>query len=201
MSPRTHEQFQEIREQRIFQIMEACMELMYEKGYDGTSISAIAKKAGISKGLMYNYFESKEDLTKQIMLHGLSEMMQGLDANHDGILTVDELEDYIKSIIKSLKNNSKFWKLYINLFMKPEIIVLVQNEVETIQKEMTGLLAKYFDENNYEHPEEEAIIFGAAMDGLGLQYAMAPDQFPLEYIEQVLLKRYCKTAKKKNKKK
>lgn len=48
-------------------IMEAAMELFLEKGYANTRIIDIAEKAGIGKGTVYAYFESKEDLMVKII--------------------------------------------------------------------------------------------------------------------------------------
>ncbi|MCB0506551.1 MAG: helix-turn-helix transcriptional regulator, partial [Cyclobacteriaceae bacterium] len=72
MSPRTPEQNEQIRAESKHRIMEAAFELIAKSGYESTSISMIAKKAGVSKGLLYNYFESKEDLVKALVL-GLME--------------------------------------------------------------------------------------------------------------------------------
>ncbi|PLX21155.1 MAG: hypothetical protein C0599_08290 [Salinivirgaceae bacterium] len=47
-------------------IVDAAITLFGENGFHNTSISQIAKNAGVSKGLMYNYFESKEELLKYI---------------------------------------------------------------------------------------------------------------------------------------
>src|ERR1700691_1391867 len=60
--PRRPEQFEEIREKSREKILSAALELFGNKGYDATSIDSIAKKAGISKGLIYNYFESKKSI-------------------------------------------------------------------------------------------------------------------------------------------
>jgi AcrR family transcriptional regulator len=67
MSPRTPEQFEAMRESRRKQIMDAALELFASKGYSNCSISQLAAQAGISKGLMYNYFDSKEALLMAII--------------------------------------------------------------------------------------------------------------------------------------
>lgn len=43
------------------QIIDASIELMYLKGYNGTSVKDITDAAGIPKGSFYNYFNDKED--------------------------------------------------------------------------------------------------------------------------------------------
>ncbi len=43
--------------------------LLLEKGYDRFSISDLQKSAGISRGLLYRYFEDKQDLARQACMH------------------------------------------------------------------------------------------------------------------------------------
>ena len=43
-------------------ILEATLEVFRERGYEGTTIPAIAERLGISQGTLYNYFPSKEKL-------------------------------------------------------------------------------------------------------------------------------------------
>lgn len=48
-------------------IMQSALEEFYLYGYDKTSMNAIAKRCGISKSNLYNYFPSKEYLYDAIM--------------------------------------------------------------------------------------------------------------------------------------
>jgi AcrR family transcriptional regulator len=43
-------------------IMDAAIAVFRERGYEGTTIPAIAERAGIAQGTLYNYFPSKEKL-------------------------------------------------------------------------------------------------------------------------------------------
>jgi hypothetical protein len=47
-------------------IKEAVIKLMLKEGFDGTSISKIAKAAGVSPATIYIYFESKEEMLSAI---------------------------------------------------------------------------------------------------------------------------------------
>lgn len=51
-----------IREERKIQIMKAAIKVFAENGVKLTKISMIAKEASISHGLVYHYFQSKEDV-------------------------------------------------------------------------------------------------------------------------------------------
>ena len=53
-------------ENRHEQIMEAALRVFAEKGFAGATNKDIAKEAGITPGLIYHYFESKEALLKAI---------------------------------------------------------------------------------------------------------------------------------------
>jgi AcrR family transcriptional regulator len=43
-------------------ILEATLEVFRQRGYEGTTIPAIAEHLGVSQGTLYNYFPSKEKL-------------------------------------------------------------------------------------------------------------------------------------------
>jgi len=43
-------------------IIRTALQVFLKKGYDGTSLREIALEAGVTKGGIYHYFESKEHL-------------------------------------------------------------------------------------------------------------------------------------------
>ena len=55
------------KEDRPQEIAEAAFETFAEKGYAGTRIDDVAKRAGVSKGLTYLYYKTKEDLFKAVV--------------------------------------------------------------------------------------------------------------------------------------
>jgi AcrR family transcriptional regulator len=54
-------------EERKWQIVDTALAVFASKGFKGTSIKDIAETAGISQGLMYHYFPSKEALLTAII--------------------------------------------------------------------------------------------------------------------------------------
>ncbi len=73
--PKTGAQFQVIREKSKSRIMSAALALFSEQGFHATSIQMIAKKAGIATGLLYNYFESKDQLFREVLEHSFYSLM------------------------------------------------------------------------------------------------------------------------------
>lgn len=60
--PRNEEQNQELRNLRKEQILQAALVVFARRGMVATKISDIAKEAGLSHGLVYHYFTSKEEI-------------------------------------------------------------------------------------------------------------------------------------------
>lgn len=122
MSPRTQQQFEEIREEKRTLIMDSALEHFANEGFYATTINHIAKHAGISKGLMYNYFESKEALLDSIIKRSVVEYYKYFDTDDDGFLTEDEFKFFIKKLSILIKEHQSSLRLVFRL--------LIQNEVQ-----------------------------------------------------------------------
>ena len=59
-------------------ILNATLELVAEQGLLGTSISHIAKRAKASPGIIYHYFESKDEIMDTLFLKIFKELMESL---------------------------------------------------------------------------------------------------------------------------
>jgi AcrR family transcriptional regulator len=118
MSPRTPEQFKEMREEKMALIMDVALEHFANEGYYSTTISHIARHAGMSKGLMYNYFESKEALLRAIIHKSVNEVYKYLDIDRDGYLSEKEFEYFLRKITVLLKEKRYFWRLLMQLLMQ-----------------------------------------------------------------------------------
>lgn len=59
-------------------IQGAALALFIKKGIAGTTTKAIAKRAGVSEGSIYNYFKSKEDLAYRLFVRCMDEFRDEL---------------------------------------------------------------------------------------------------------------------------
>jgi AcrR family transcriptional regulator len=59
--------FRRRKEDRPQEITEAALHAFAEKGYAATRVEEVAKRAGVSKGLLYLYFKTKEELFKAVV--------------------------------------------------------------------------------------------------------------------------------------
>ncbi|MCW0181647.1 MAG: TetR/AcrR family transcriptional regulator [Zavarzinia sp.] len=60
------------------QVMAAASELFMDQGFAGTSMDAVARKAGVSKATVYAHFASKEDLFEAMVAQGSVERFASL---------------------------------------------------------------------------------------------------------------------------
>lgn len=65
------------KEQRKNDIIDAAEEIFFSKGFDQSTMDDVAQKAELSKGTLYLYFKSKEDLYLGITQRGL-QILEGM---------------------------------------------------------------------------------------------------------------------------
>jgi AcrR family transcriptional regulator len=82
------------KEARPQELLDAALALFVEKGFAATRSEEVALRAGVSKGTLYLYFPSKEELFKAVVRHNLSTLIaegQGMVDSFEGS-TVDLLQ-------------------------------------------------------------------------------------------------------------
>ena len=191
MTPRTEKQYEEIRESKKSLILDTALELFATEGYYPTSISKIAERAGISKGLIYNYFKSKEDIIRIIIHKGIDDLFRIFDPDKDGVLTKDEIRYFIEQIFDIMHRDLQFWRLYFMVFMQPPVLKLVETRLSDLIQSSINMLTNHFKSEGYEDPRIEAILLGAILDGTGFHFVLNPENFPLEKIKERIIKIYC----------
>ena len=58
------------KDARPGELAAAALDLFVERGFSATRLDDVAKRAGVSKGTLYLYFDSKEDLFKAVIREG-----------------------------------------------------------------------------------------------------------------------------------
>lgn len=166
--PRTEKQFEEIRKEKTDLIKQVAIELFANEGYHSTSIAKIAKTANISKGLLYNYFESKEALLKEIVNDGLAESFESLDKIEMGKLNSVGFEFYVRQNFKLLKEKNHFYKLFYTILMQPNVQEIVQHQSMAVGQRVMQTVMAYFTEH-FDDPQTEMLIYSSLIKGLNMQ--------------------------------
>jgi len=183
--PRTPEKFEEIRQEKRQLIMDVALELFANQGYSMTTISQIAEKAAISKGLIYTYFPSKEELLHTIMNELTNEISHMINPDHDAEITAEEARQFIDFYFSMLKNRREQLKLFFQLSMQPPVVgYLLNNDMNPhIVKQQEQLYA-FFLKNTLLDPMIGLISISSLLKGFSMQYVFAPEKFSDEFMEQ-----------------
>jgi AcrR family transcriptional regulator len=190
--PRSKQQFQEMREKTRESILSSALKLFAEKGFNGTSINDIAKAANISKGLAYNYFESKQNILEAIFEGFFKEGEKFVDVMN----TVDDPYEKLRLIIdatfKYYEENEERWKLYTAFIFQPAIFEEGKKMSASFNEKYFHILENLAKSVGFKNPKLEVKLLNALLDGIGLDYLFDKAMFPLSEVKEYLLQRYSK---------
>ncbi|MCB9233997.1 MAG: TetR/AcrR family transcriptional regulator [Bacteroidia bacterium] len=191
MAPRSSKQFEEIREKSKEKLVYAALELFATHGYDRVSVSQIAKHAGVSKGLVYNYYASKEDLVQAIIetYMEVGEVLWREIADPDPWTM---MRNIIRATFGMLRTQPDLMKLLTGLSLQMDQFPFIKGLIEKKAEGYLLLAANLFEKMGYKNPALESRVLGALFDGICVQYiTMGPPQFDLDSMENYLIEKYC----------
>lgn len=191
MSPRSKKQYEEIRQKSTEAIKAAAMELFAHNGYHSTSISQIAREAGVSKGLLYNYFDSKEALLHDIIMAAveMAEQMMGQIFSSPAD-AAEQLRSMTEVMFDLIQEDLHYWKLMTSLAFQTDVLTSLLPELKKKQEMAVDAMADIFRRLGAEDPGKEALFYGALLDGIMLHYMQMEEHYPIEEMKAFVLKRF-----------
>lgn len=127
--------FERAGEERQKKILEVGIEEFSSKGYENANINIIAQKSGISIGLMYKYFSTKEDLFLTCIKRGMDILEKAL---YNIMISDDKLLVKAEKMIRTICIHSKKYSNYIKMYNEissakgsTEKMKIMAEEIET----------------------------------------------------------------------
>lgn len=166
-------------------ILQAALELFAMDGFKATSTSKVAKRAGVSEGLIFRHFGNKDGLLEAILKIG-EEKAKVIFA--DIVLESDPKEVIRKTLdlkLKMVENqmDADFWKLQYKI--KWEVEMYGEHKMEPLELALSNAFKKL----GYEDPELEARLILINMDGMATRFFLQKN-FDLESMHKFLQKKY-----------
>ena len=93
--PKVVPEYKDLAKKRI---INAAYKIFYKKGYHSSTMNDVAKEVGVSKGSLYSYFKSKEELlqtTNQLSTSSFNDYFYSEDS-------LEPLEDIYNDMLKSI---------------------------------------------------------------------------------------------------
>lgn len=175
--PRIKQQFDEMRRVTKDKIIAAGLQLFAYKGLAATSIQDIANLAGISIGLMYHYYKSKENLFTE-----LAETAVNLAAESTQMIfnsdrsPSEKFKVFSKEVIDEIAHRDWMSQLYLLMIHYilagdiPERVSGIREKVfaplESVRR--TIIAGQALGEIRSGDPDEMAVMYFAAIQGLAI---------------------------------
>lgn len=170
----------EQKEQRRQLIISKALELFAKKGYSDTKIGDIAQAADMSAGLMFHYFESKEQLYEELVKMGAE------CTNIPQKLNFENPPDFFEGFLNTLFSYAKEqpWVFYMFVLMAQarrsegipphirEIALSVDQIEQSAEIIRAGQQYGYFREGD---PYTLSFTFWSSVQGIMEQLAVSPE--------------------------
>jgi AcrR family transcriptional regulator len=190
MSPRSPELNERLRTASRARIVEHALRLFARHGYERTSVKMIAKAAGVSQGLLYNYFESKDALLRALFEESMADVRQSFalaEAEPDPRLRVERL---IRASFAIIREKMLFWRLSYGVRMQAAVLEGLGEGVHRWTADIRATLERYLRDAGAQEPQTDAAVLFALIDGVSQHFVLDPDHYPLDAVADRIVALY-----------
>lgn len=106
--PRTKEQYEALRTATKNKIHTAAIKLFAKKGFAATSVQDIADTAGISTGLLYRHYKTKDDLFNELVSYAAAGLEKIVETFKNDSSPVEMIRHFTFEILNDLKKDDEF---------------------------------------------------------------------------------------------
>ncbi|MBF6364505.1 TetR/AcrR family transcriptional regulator [Nocardia puris] len=120
-------------EERREQLLALGVKMLGERSIEEISVSEIAAQAGISRGLLFHYFPTKQDFQREVVRHANAELLERVSPDRTlGIF--DMLRDSIGRYVDYVSENSTSYLALLRgpTSVSPDLVPLVEQTRDAI---------------------------------------------------------------------
>lgn len=119
------------------QILAAAVKVFAEKGFHASRVGDIAEEAGIAYGLVYHYYESKEDLLETIFRTTWTEMLARVrEVEEAGVPAAEAVRQVTALLLRTWRRDPDLVRVLVREVTRNQH---VQREIEEITQAMEAL--------------------------------------------------------------
>ncbi len=145
------------------EILEAAEELFAHFGYEKTGVKQIAERAELSVGQIYNHFDGKAEIFRELMEGHIRDLHKlGDEASDVNDPPLRQLRRRIEAVIEHFKEHLDFLAIYHNE-NQFALEGLIKDEIRTNREIVAGLFAAAMERG--EIPREDARVLAAVLIG------------------------------------
>ncbi len=156
--PRPARPESEVRQVKL-SILEKALCILIDEGYDNLSMSKIGKHMGMTAANIYNYYQNKDELYNELIIHGYNNLYDALKTNTDKATDpFDRVMALVRAYLDYGIKNPHYYHLMFSL-MAPkyqDYIGTPMEAIATTEKQTSLLVIGYaesiINEYTHEHP-------------------------------------------------
>lgn len=182
MSPRP-----DVSEERRSQIIESAIKVFAREGFANTRMEDVAAESGLSKGLLYFYFKSKEEIISAIADLLFGSELRKMQSQIDEAQTAREgLERFTEAFIADLRGMLKitplFYEFYALAFRNATVRQLLAAYLRQFVAIIEPLVQRGIERGEFASgdPRQITLTIGATLEGTLLLWTYDPDMVPIE---------------------
>lgn len=189
---------EDVKKEKMELLFEAATRRFGEDGYSESTMDSIAEEAGVSKGTLYYYFDSKEELFLELLRNWLEKFDRYWDDLTDQSSPVEELTEFHKTMISTVEETASLGKLMLefwaNASRKKKIEELLNDMLAKYRRRTARLIEEGIEEGTFRQvdPWEASSALVAAYDGLWFHWLLDPDSFQLDRAGKELITNFIR---------
>jgi AcrR family transcriptional regulator len=168
-------------------IIAASLELFAKRGYSATTTEEIARKARISKGLIFTHFRTKQDILFAILDEQIEEIMPRFFSDDDPRPARERFIALVDSWLDVIKTRPLLVRLSLQLGLDEEYRKLMKRKGKQYFEATFLRLTKLIRQLGSDKPEMDCYLLMFVFDGIVANYTVAPELFPIESIRDHLI--------------
>jgi AcrR family transcriptional regulator len=196
MSPRNPQLNELARASANEAILNAAEEVISRDGLHGARTDEVARVAGVSKGLVFNYYKTKDELFEAVVRRQLERTFAVWETNPPQGHGRERLASIASTAIDHVVQHLPAFRLLLSLMLQPGASSLVQRAAMSMKSKVQpyyAMLHETFEELGSSDPATDALLFQAAINGVAQQIALQPEllkspkHFPLDLLRERLV--------------
>lgn len=125
------------------QLLQVCVEVFNENGYDATSMGALADRLGVTKSAIYHHVSSKEELLELALERALG----ALEAEFERVQATDrpaveQIEAVLRGSVRVLVEQMPYVTLLLRLRGNSEVELAAMRRRRDFTRQLGGLIAR-----------------------------------------------------------
>jgi AcrR family transcriptional regulator len=195
--PRTPAENERIRHVTREHILETALSLFCTMGYYASSIGDIAAQAEISKGLLYHYFKSKEEVLAALVDRRIDDVLVVMNAATTKSTPVLQIQHIAEGALNDVQRQPEVFRFYLNLFSQPKADPVVAKYAQKLMDEQARqfeVQTRMFQQLGVENPRQRSLYFSATLQGVMLMFSTYPKSFPLDAVKAQIISEFCQVA-------